>query len=427
MTKLMQTTSLTALLLLLSGCNNLNNNLNTPVKPTIDETLEVIDTNSLKSISDMTAIAFEWKKVDDARVTGYNFYRANMHKDGRRLKLVKSVDNKYATHFVDTKLEPNTKYVYQISSKTIKGIESNTTNAYITQTLPRIVPVSFVQALSDLPNRIKIVWRPHPDLRVAYYKIEKFNTTLNEWNTEEKVKGRLQSEYIDTGLDNNESFKYRVSAYTFEDVSTKPSDIITAKTKALPAGVQNLIATNKEPKKILLGWQASTTSDIIKYEIHRSSIKSFGFSKIKEVSNNTFAFEDNIDQDGKEYFYKVIAVDKDNLKSSSKAEAVKGVSLNKPGKPTIVLAQIQGSKAIINWNPADNRAISYNVYKKTMISFFESKTEKFTDIQDTRFEDNNIITGVEYKYSIQANDTYGLMSKKTDEASLILPKISLKK
>ncbi|KAB7885547.1 hypothetical protein GBG19_08890 [Poseidonibacter ostreae] len=423
----MQTTSLTALLLLLSGCSNLNNNLNAPIKPKIDETLEVIDNNSLKSISDMTAIAFEWKKVDDARVIGYNFYRANMHKDGRRLKLIESVNNKYTTHFVDTELEPNTKYVYQISSKAANGIESNTTNAYITQTLPRIVPVSFVQALSDLPNRIKIIWRPHPDLRVEYYKVEKFNSTLNEWNTEKKVKGRLQSEYIDTSLDNNESFRYRVTAYTFEDVSTNPSEVVTAKTKALPIGVQNLKATSDEPKKIILGWEPSVTSDIIKYEIHRSSIKSFGFNKIKEVNNNTFAFVDQIEEDGKEYYYKVISVDKDNLKSSSKVDAVKGSSLNKPAKPTITLAQIQGSKAILNWTVSDNRAISYNVYKKTMLNFFESKTEKFTDVKDLRFEDNNIITGVEYKYSIQANDTYGLMSEKTDEASLILPKIPVKK
>jgi len=427
MTKLMQTTSLTALLLLLSGCNNLNNNLNTPAKPKIDETLEIIDNTTLKSISDMTAIAFEWKKVEDPRVIGYNFYRANMHKDGRRLKLIDTVKNKYATHFVDTELEPNTKYVYQISSKAANGVESNTTSAYITQTLPRIVPVSFVQALSDLPNRIKVIWRPHPDLRVEYYKIEKFNSTLNEWNTEEKVKGRLQSEYIDDRLDNNETFKYRVTAYTFEDVSTKPSEVVTAKTKALPMGVQNLAATTTEPKKILVSWDASSTHDVLKYEIHRSSIKSFGFSKVKEVNKNTFVYTDKVDEDGKEYFYKVIAVDKDNLKSSSKIDAVKGTSLNKPGKPTITLAQIQGSKAILNWTAADNRAISYNVYKKTMLNFFESKTEKFTDVRDTRFEDNNIITGVEYRYSIQANDTYGLMSEKTDDASLILPKISVKK
>ena len=165
----------------------------------------------------------------------------------------------------------------------------------------------------------------------------------------------------------------------------------------------------------------------MKYEIYRSLIKSFGFIKIKEVNSNTLNFVDQIDDDGKEYFYKVISVDKDNLKSSSKADAVKGRTLNKPEKPTITLAQIQGTKAIINWNAGDNRAISYNVYKKAMINFFESKTEKFTDIKELRFEDNNIVAGVEYQYSIQANDTYGLISDKTDEASLIIPKISLEK
>lgn len=427
MTKLMQTTSLTALVLLLSACSNLNNGLNTAEKPKIDETIEVIDSNTIKSISDMTSIAFEWKKVEDPRVIGYNFYRANMHKDGRRLKLISSVKNKYTTHFVDTDLEPDTKYVYQISSKAANGLESNTTNAYVAQTLPRIIPVSFVQALSELPNRIKIIWRPHPDLRIAYYKIERYNSTLNEWNTEAKIKGRLQSEYIDSDLNNNESFKYRITAYTFKDLPTMPSQVVTAKTKALPMGVQNISATTTEPKRILLRWQASPNDDVVKYVIYRSPIKSFAYSKIKEVNKDTLEFTDKVDEDGKEYFYKVLAIDKDYLESSSKIDPIKGVSLNQPAKPTITLAQIQGSKAILNWVPTDNRAISYNIYKKTMINFFQSKTEKFTDIKGLRFEDNNIITGVEYKYSIQANDTYGLMSERTDEASLILPKISIQK
>jgi len=424
MTKLMKTTSLTALVLLLSGCSTLNNSLNTPNK--VDENIEVIDNTSIKSISDMTSIAFEWKRVKDPRVIGYNFYRANMHKDGRTLKLVDSVENKYVTHFVDTKLEANTKYVYQISSKTENG-ESSTTNAYTAQTLPRITPISFVQGISNLPNIIKIIWRPHSDLRVAYYNVEKFNSTLNKWLLEKKVVGRLQSEYIDTNLDNNESFKYRVTAYTFEDVASATSKIVSAKTKALPMGVQNISATTTEPKKILIQWSASSSEDIIKYEIYRSPLKPFIYSKVKEVDSNTFSYTDSVDSDGNEYFYKVIAVDKDNLKSLSSINPIKGISLNKPEEPTITLAQIQGNKAILNWVSTDNRAISYNVYKKTSINFFQSKTEKFSDIKDLRFEDNNIVTGVEYKYSIQANDTYGLMSDKTEEASLILPKISFEK
>ena len=427
MTKLMQTSSLTALLLLFSGCSSLNN-LNTPTKPKVDETIEVINYQSIKSISDITSVAFEWQKVKDPRVIGYNFYRANMHKDGRRLKLIKTIDNRYATHYLDKDLEPNTKYVYQISSKAVNGVESKTTDAYVTQTAPRISAVSFLQALSNLPNRIKVAWRPHDDQRIAYYKIERFSTTLNEWVKIATVKGRLQAEYIDDGLDNKESFKYRIIAYTFNDVATYTSSVVEATTKPLPNGVANLNATNNLPKKIKITWQPSSTEDVIKYVILRSPFKSLGYTKVKEVSRNTLEVTDNINKDGKEYFYKILSVDKDHLISSEKIDAVKGVTLTQPEKPVMTLAQIQGSKAILNWSPAsDGRAISYNVYKKTKINFFEYKTEKFTDIQGLRFEDNNIISGVQYKYSIQANDEYGLMSEKTEDAELILPQTKIQK
>lgn len=422
MKKLIQISSLATLVVLLNGCANLNN-ISTPVKPKIDESIEVINQQSIKSISDITSVAFEWKKVTDPRVVGYNFYRANMHKDGRRLKLIKSIDNRYATHFLDKDLEPATKYVYQISSKTADGIESKTTEAYVVQTLQRIAPVSFVQAISDLPNRIKLIWRPHEDQRVAYYKIEKFNSTLNKWLPLTTVKGRLQAEYIDNRLDNKESAKYKITAYSFNDVATLPSQVVEATTKPLPNGVKNLNATNNQPKKINLTWGLSPNEDIIKYEVHRSLFKSIGFLKIKDLKNDATSYSDVIDSDGKEYYYKVLARDKDDLLSSPKIDPVKGITLSQPDKPILTLAQIQGNKAIINWKaPTDNRAMSYNVYKKTRINFFEYHIEKFTDIKDLRFEDNNIISGVQYSYSIQASDEYGLLSNKTEEAELILPK-----
>lgn len=422
----MKTTSLTALILLLSGCTNINN-LNAPISPKIDDSIEMVDKSSIKSISEITSIAFEWQKVEDPRVVGYNFYRANMHKDGRTLKLVKSLNNRYTTHYVDTDLEPDTKYVYQISSKIVNNIESKSTDAYMAQTLPRITPVSFVQALSDLPNRIKLLWRPHQDKRIESYKIEKFNVTLNEWITLTTIKGRLQAEYIDTSLNNSESCKYRIIAYTFDNIKSNPSEAVVAKTKALPIGPQAVMASNNLPKKINLTWQVSPTSDVIKYAIYRSPFKSIGYSKIKELSADSTNYTDTVNEDNKEYFYKVFSIDKDNLKSTEKVEATKGVTLGKPAKPIITLAQIQGNKAILNWSAGDNRALSYNVYKRIKLNFFEYKTVKVTDIKDLRFEDTDIISGVEYKYSIQANDEYGLMSERTDEASLILPKTKLLK
>jgi uncharacterized protein len=419
----MKATSLAALILLFSGCNNVFDNLNTPTKPKINESIETVDFNSIKSIPDIVSIGFEWQKVNDPKVIGYNFYRTDLQKDGKSLKLVKTIENRYATHYVDKDLEPNTKYAYQISAKTSDGSESRTTDAYMVQTLPRIVPVSFVQAISELPNRVKLLWRPHQDKRIEYYRIEKFNTTLNEWIHLKTVDQRLQVEYIDTGLDNNTSYKYRIKAFTFNHVESAPSPVVVGKTKALPLDVTNIKASNNQTKKINISWNASNTSDIIKYEIHRSSYSSLGFSKIATVNSDVLEYEDKINDDGKSYYYRVIAIDKDHLQSPFKGNAIEGKTLGKPAKPILTLGQIQGNKAILNWRAGDNRAISYNVQKRIRLNFFEYKTLNFNNINDLRFEDTDILSGVEYKYSIQANDEFGLVSERTDETSLTLPKL----
>jgi uncharacterized protein len=421
MKNLMKATSLAALLLLFSGCNNIFDNLNTPTKPKINESIESVQFDSIKSIPDIVSIGFEWQKVDDPRVTGYNFYRTDLQKDGKTLKLVKSIDNRYATHYVDKDLEPNTKYAYQISSRISDGSESKTTDAYIVQTLPRIVPVSFAQAISDLPNRVKLLWRPHPDKRIQYYRIEKYNETINEWIHLKTVEQRLQVEYIDTGLDNNTTYKYRIKAFTFNDVESAPTPTLLAKTKALPKDVTNINVSNNLPKKIDITWSASPTSDIVSYEIHRSSYTVLGFSKIATVNADVLEYSDKISDDGSYYYYKVIAIDKDHLESKFNMDPKKGSTLGKPTKPILTLAQIQGNKAILNWKAGDERAISYNVQKRIKINFFEYKTVNINNINDLRFEDTDILSGVEYKYSVQANGEFGLVSDRTDEASLTIP------
>jgi len=422
MNKFAQTIFLGVSIALLStGCTKINSF--DPSSPKINHNLEVVDSNSIKSIPDITSIAFEWKKVEDPNIVGYNFYRANMHKDGRQLLLVKEIANKYTTHYVDEDLEPNTKYLYQITARAQDGSESKSTTAYQAQTLPRLEAVSFVQSLSDLPNRIKLIWRPHSNQRISYYQVQKLDTDNNKWKKLANVEGRLNIEYIDSNLGNNERFTYRIVAFTHDDIASMPSEAVSAGTKPLPIGPVNLTATVNQPKKIVLNWGLSPTEDVVKYEIHRSAFSKFGYGKIYETENNTTtSFIDVLENDGKEYYYKVYSVDDDLLRSTSDVEGVRGISLTKPAKPVMTLAQIQGDKAILNWKAADNRAISFNVYKKTKIGFLNYKTTKFTDIKALRFEDRDIIGGVEYKYTIQANDEYGLMSEETDSANLILPK-----
>lgn len=421
MKRLMQITFLTILLMVISGCNNVFDNLNTPTKPKINESVEAVDFSTIRSIPDMTSIGFEWQKVNDPKVVGYNFYRTDLAKNSKSLRLVKAIDNRFATHYVDKDLEPGTKYAYQISSRLEDGTESATTEAYVVETLPRIPPVSFAQAISDMPNRIKIIWKPHPDNRVEYYRVEKYNTLINQWVYQKTINQRLSAEYVDTGLDNNTTYKYRVKAFTFDNVESAPTPPIVAKTKAIPQGPTNVRISNNIPKKIFLIWEASPTPDVVKYEIQKSTISSFGYIKAG-TATNTLEYTDNVDEDGKTYYYKVIAIDKDGLESSSNVEAVKGVSLSKPAKPTLTSAQLQGNSVVLTWKANDSKTTSYTVHKKVKENFFEYKLIKYSNISDTRFEDTEIVSGAEYKYSVVANDDFGLSSDNSDESTITVSK-----
>ncbi len=49
-------------------------------------------------------------------------------------------------------------------------------------------------------------------------------------------KGRLQAEFIDANLDDNVIYNYKVTAVTFDNINSMPSQIVKAQTKPLPKG-----------------------------------------------------------------------------------------------------------------------------------------------------------------------------------------------
>lgn len=421
MRNLMKITSTLFLILLITGCST--KNLGEGDKPKIDETLEVIDSNSIRTISGITSIAFEWQKVDDSRVTGYNLYRANLNEETTKLKLVDFIKNRYSSHYLDDNLEPNTKYAYTFSSGTKSDVESKPTKTFQVTTLPKPEAISFIQAISNLPRQIKIVWRPHANEAIKYYKIFRSTPQDSDWDRLKTVEGRLQAEFIDTNLKDNVVYLYKVIAYTFDDIASEDSAMVKAQTKPLPAGIKNLTATNNQAKKIVLNWEASDSLDAVKYVIYKNDSASGSFSEVKKVNSDIFSFEDFINEDGKTYFYKVITVDKDGLESSNSVNPVMGITLTKLNKPILTLAQIQGEQAILNWQPGDNRAKFFNVYKTIKDGFLKTRNQKYTNIQGLRFEDKDIVRGVEYKYSIESVDENGIVSERTNETLLVLPKL----
>lgn len=406
-----------------SGCEK---NLEVSQKPKVDLNLPVVDSKSIKSISGIKTIALEWKSISIASAKGYNIYRSNMQTDGTKFKRIASLKNKYITHYLDTDLEPNSKYSYSVALLSNQNIESAPSDATIASTLPNFDSVSLIQSISNLPRQIKVLWRPHSNPAVSHYVIERSSPTTGKWTKLGELENRYNIEYIDEDLGDNETYTYRIKAVTFDNIVSNTSMITNGTTKPLPKHIKNFKATRDMPRNIQLSWGESTTKDVVLYNVYSSTSVDGVFTKIAKAPVSHNRFDNHIPEDGKIFFYKITTVDKDGLESKiNDVEPVMGSTLTKPKTPRVTLAQIQGDKIILNWANSDDRAVSYNIFKKEKADWSSSKEKMIPNVEGLRFEDPDVIRGIEYRYSIQAVDANGLLSKRTEELTSKLPKLEI--
>ena len=424
MKKLISTISLIVLMIVVTGCD-LSQNLKTPsAKPKIDPNLPVINDTSIMAIPAITKVALEWANTTEANTFGYYIYRSNLQKDGEKLSRVASLNNRYSSHWVDNNLQPQTTYLYTISVKGKDGTESKASNSIKVTTLRVFDSVSYIQASSGLPRQVRIQWRPHDNLAVNRYILQRNNLKDDKWETIKTIKGRLTPEYIDMDLKDKTTYAYRLQAVTFDNIKSNYSKIIQGTTKALPKGVKNVKATKNLPRKIMLTWEPSVQEDIIGYNIYESNSATSTYTKIATAKKDENTFENMINKDNVTKFYKITSVDKDNLETNiNTLHPVMGITLSAPIQPTVKLALIKEQKVILNWEKGDDRTVAYNIYRTAQEGYFSTKTKVFKNIQNIRYEDADIVRGVTYTYEIEAVDKNNLVSQKVKMATLKMEKL----
>lgn len=392
-----------SLAIVLAGCVTTKTTQINPNLPTM---------SGLKTISDMTEIAFEWPLMADANISGYYLYRSNPN-ENHQLNAVAKLDDKFTTHYVDRDLAPATQYVYELRTYDELGNISGEGQRISVSTQPLIESVSFIQALYGLPNKIKVLWRPHPDLRVSSYILEKSSLSSDRWHEIARINGRLNVEYIDNDVQAGQNYRYRISVKTYNGIVSAPSKIVDAQTKALPDMVTNLTASTNLPKKIVLTWEPNLNEDFDHYAIYRSTNSIFPMTQVAKTLDT--AYEDLINDNGVNYYYKVTAVDKDALESPSQNAAVVGSTLPAPKEPVFSYARFNGTAIELGWNQSsDARAIKYKITKSS-----NQGEEIIYDVVGQSYSDFNIQMGVEYSYKIQAIDEYGIESKYSQKAVVI--------
>jgi len=402
--------SLSVLVLFVSGCTT---DPQPPKKPVIDQSLPKL--TDIKFLSEVTEVGFEWKPSFDERVSGYYIYRSNPEVQNGKLERIATIKDKYSSHFVDTKLKPETQYYYRFSTYSKNKRESVAGDTISVTTAPLIKSVAFIKAITGLPHRVKLIWRPHSSQRVASYIIQRNEFTSTTWKQLAVVKGRLNAEYIDGGLKENRVYRYRVKVKTYDGLISKPSQIVEAGTKPLPIEIKNLRATTDVPKKILLNWDSAVEKDFSYYKVYRAINPMLFYSYLAKTEDTQY--EDLINANGKSYYYYVTTVDKDGLESPRQQNAIAGSSLAVPDTVYITSSNHDGRSINITWKSLDKRAVKYSVIKQ-----YKGKKKVFTGVQGNSFNDSDVVRGVEYKYNVVAIDKYGLASKSSESTIIEMPK-----
>jgi len=380
-------------LLIITGCA-VNN------KPAPKSNPKLPQVNSFNAYPDRNSVALKWSTVPHMK----GYYIQKFNNKTKKWEMLKTIKNPYRSIYVDTGLKPSTSYSYRIATFNKNEIPSLAKEITVT-TLPTVERVIPLEAKPLQKGMVKIIFRPHPNERVEGYIIQKFNDKSTKWEQIADLKPRFNVEYIDKNLIDGKIYNYRIIAYTFDGLYSKPSETVSVSTYPKPPIVTNITATHNLPRQILIKW--SPVKNAKYYNIYTKGFLGIGYRLIGKTKNTQFL--DKVDKDGETKYYKVTAVSVHDTESLlQNTPEVMGETLPKPAKPLISTNILPNSVELILSSP-DNRAVKYLIIKKTGNSF---NTEEYKYIvKSDKFIDNNIKKKTSYIYEIYAVDKYGLISE----------------
>jgi fibronectin type 3 domain-containing protein len=216
--------------------------------------------------------------------------------------------------YKDTKdLTDQTQYFYRVLPiQAASRLGESQIVSVATKDLP--LPPTKITATSGLVQEVVLNWELADDKDVGGYiisrieidgsleRLDKLNSTANSYSD----KGGFFSK-----LEHGTQYEYVLTSYNVHEAQGNTSNIIAAKTKAVPKQVMGL-SVKSINGQIILDWLKNTETDIESYQVFRGKSCS-RTQKISTLSANLTGFTDIKVDPGKQYCYQVLAVCKDSL------------------------------------------------------------------------------------------------------------------
>ncbi len=204
----------------------------------------------------------------------------------------------------------------------VSGCERNAPTETAGDGLPPAVPTN-VKIFSAYDGEIEIVWHANVEVDLKGYNMYR-STDSTHFNL---IDFTNQNYYLDDSLDYDAKYFYRVTALDVDNRESSTSSVVSAVPKNIykpyaPRFPQINARNWIGEKSVYLSWDPGSETDIRGFYIYRDTLPGFtpdsmninGFSTSSSYSDTSDLSLLTL------YFYKIIAVDKGNLRSSSSSE-----------------------------------------------------------------------------------------------------------
>jgi hypothetical protein len=192
----------------------------------------------------------------------------------------------------DTGLKDGTTYYYTVIGITENGLANIPAPPRAITTSGAPAPIAGLQASGNSLRHVRLFWEPSQDPDVTGYTIYRSTGIKGPFKKIAEINDRNQQSYIDYGssrnssygsLDDDSLYFYILKTRNKVGVESKPTPVVSARTKGAPPPPVELRAIGNQPGKIPLFWAPAEDPDIRGYAIFRSEHPDGPFEQIEFV------------------------------------------------------------------------------------------------------------------------------------------------
>jgi len=377
-------------------------------------------------------LKLEWIKQGDTVAINLPTISASRVEGGVReaeityIGVAKNTSEARNTTFKDSNLLDDEQYYYKVVGVAPSGLNGPLSVAYDVTTIGPPSAVLGFNADSNKARKVPLTWNSASEPHIKGYDIYRAVDPSGPFRKITQVRGATKTSYLDKGgkqkasLDDYRDYYYRIHAVNVVDVQSIASDVIRARTKPLPEAVTGFSASSNGVKEVELTWNRNAEDDIAEYRIYTGKKVNNVKRILKKVSPTQTSYTHKRLLDGKEYFYRVVAIDVDKLVSPT-TETIYARTKPRPQIPSGFAANLVDETITVSWNSnAESDIKHYEI--KTTGRFLLTKGPSVIPTSETSYVFTDLKPGGSGSFKVRAVDETGLASDYTTVKKIKIPK-----